>query len=419
MKVASQYSDANITDSTNRPEGRQEDNDNNPRKAPPITFHNILYYTSWWEDHKDPASWDLGEGSWMFENCQHKNCYLTANKHFLPNIHQYSALLFHTWKLFAKDVSIPLERSPLQKYIMFSIEPFSHCAYLNPWEEKVLTNFFNSTFTFRKDSDIYTPYGRILENNVGQNLQQSELQLNFPKTELYSQLRKNLSRKAESALWLASHCWTDSRREDYVKELDKHLNISVIGACAKGLGKVSVDDADLSKYYFYLAFENSRCKDYVTEKFFRGMQEFVIPVVLGGPGHSNIAPPHSYIDVRDFNSPADLATYLQHLIDNPEEYLAYFWWKPYFKVMNDVNPLTPHALPTSFPCNLCAYLNTGVVSQVTNLTKVWREDAECENTSTYHCNRDKEKWFPKREEYRKKLDDNKKTFIVELQKMIT
>ena len=86
--------------------------------------------------------------------------------------------------------------------------------------------------------------------------------------------------------------------------------------------------------------------------------------------------------------------------------------------MNDVNPLTPHALPTSFSCNLCAYLNKGGLSQVTNLTKVWREDSECENSSTYHCNRDKEKWFPKREEYKKKLAENEKQLIVDLQRMI-
>jgi len=412
LKVAHQSSEENITDSNTR-QGGTEDH------IPPVTTHNILYYTAWWEDHPDPKSWDLGEGSWMFASCPHKNCYLTSNKQFLPHLHQYSALLFHTWKLFAKDVSIPVERSPLQKYIMFSIEPFSHCAYLNSWEEKVLENFFNSTFTFRKDSDISTPYGRILEKNIGQNVGATELQAGFPKTELYSELSSNLSSKTGSVLWLASHCWTDSRREDYVKELDKHLTVSVIGSCAKGLGKDSAKDEDLSKYYFYLAFENSRCKDYVTEKFFRGMQGFVIPVVLGGSGYSSIAPPHSYIDVRDYTSPQHLAQYLIHLIDNQEEYLAYFWWKPHYQVFSDVNPLTPHALPTSFPCNLCTYLNTGTVSQVTNLTKIWREDAECENTSTYHCNRDKEKWFPRREEYRKKLEDSEKTFIVELQKMIT
>ena len=129
--------DVNITE-FNKKEGRTDAN-----------IHNILYYTSWWPDHLDPKSWNVGEGSWMFANCPHKNCYLTRNKRYLPHLHQYSALLFHTWKLFAKDVSVPVERSPLQKYIMFSIESFSHCAYLNPWEEKVLENFFNSTFTFR------------------------------------------------------------------------------------------------------------------------------------------------------------------------------------------------------------------------------------------------------------------------------
>ena len=55
---------------------------------------------------------------------------------------------------------------------------------------------------------------------------------------------------------------------------------------------------------------------------------------------------------------------------------------------------------------------------MTNLTKVWREDAECEDSSTYHCNRDKVNWYPKREEYRKKLEDNDKTFIVDLQNMV-
>lgn len=34
-------------------------------------------------------------------------------------------------------------------------------------------------------------------------------------------------------------------------------------------------------YMFYLAFENSICADYVTEKFFNAMKRDVIPIVLG------------------------------------------------------------------------------------------------------------------------------------------
>lgn len=51
--------------------------------------------------------------------------------------------------MFQKDVLLPERRSASQRYILFSIESFSHCAYLNPWEMEVLDNFFNATFTFR------------------------------------------------------------------------------------------------------------------------------------------------------------------------------------------------------------------------------------------------------------------------------
>ena len=58
----------------------------------------------------------------------------------------------------------------------------------------------------------------------------------------------------------------------------------------------------------------------------------VVPVVLGGADYSLIAPPSSYINVNDFDSADDLASYLQYLVDNPHEYLKYFWWKEHYQV---------------------------------------------------------------------------------------
>lgn len=32
---------------------------------------------------------------------------------------------------------------------------------------------------------------------------------------------------------MASHCWTDSSREEYVKDLALHIPVTVLGKCAK------------------------------------------------------------------------------------------------------------------------------------------------------------------------------------------
>ena len=135
----------------------------------------ILYYTPWWPSHASSKTWDLGEGSSPFAHCPQQSCYITANHSHLPSLAQFDALLFHSWNLFHKrGMPVPKVRSHDQRYILFSLEAASHCAYLTPWEEKVLSNFFNDTFTFRlfniqhliillsrRDSSISCPYGRV------------------------------------------------------------------------------------------------------------------------------------------------------------------------------------------------------------------------------------------------------------------
>ena len=134
------------------------------------------------------------------------------------------------------------------------------------------------------------------------------------------------------------------------KELQKYISVDVFGRC--GSMKCPKDRCDehlSNNYMFYLSFENSLCVDYVTEKFFNILQDNILPVVLGGANYSQIAPPKSYINVKDFKNPNHLAHYLNYLIENHTAYEEYFLWKEYFQVHSNT---IPNAM-----CQLCESLN--------------------------------------------------------------
>jgi hypothetical protein len=86
------------------------------------------------------------------------------------------------------------------------------------------------------------------------------------------------------------------------------------------------------------------------------MSADVVPVVYGGANYSLYAPPHSYINVDDFDTIEQLGEHLRYstvcswvrflskkskitsfwcsryLIANPGEYSKYFWWKDFYSV---------------------------------------------------------------------------------------
>ena len=73
-------------------------------------------------------------------------------------------------------------------------------------------------------------------------------------------------------------------------------------------------------------------QDYLTEKFYNLLPYNLIPVVLNGANMTRLAPAHSHINVRDFNTTKDLADYL-HMVDRDDKLFAsYFWWREYYTV---------------------------------------------------------------------------------------
>ena len=137
------------------------------------------------------------------------------------------------------------------------------------------------------------------------------------------------------------------------------------------------------QYKFYLAFENSLCLDYVTEKFYYSYEHNMVPVVFGWADYSLHGPPGSYINALDFNSVKDLADHLLFLDRNDDEYMKYFAWRASYGVklynLNDMN------------CIICAAMSDYVSGRQvsTSMTGVKYESQQQQKPKSYESVR---KW---------------------------
>ena len=123
------------------------------------------------------------------------------------------------------------------------------------------------------------------------------------------------------------------------------------------------------EYKFYLSFENSDCQDYVTEKFFNAFKHGLLPIALGGSSakdYEKIAPPHSFLHVKNFTSPKDLMEHLMKLSQDEELYNSYFWWKDFY----DVDFFESN-------CPLCQILNTKDFKSSNDYDKIYEFWHQC------------------------------------------
>ncbi|CAF1426451.1 unnamed protein product [Adineta ricciae] len=154
--------------------------------------------------------------------------------------------------------------------------------------------------------------------------------------------------------WFVSNCNTHSNREEYVSKLrsQKGIQIDVFGFCSsffnsrrvsercrKGIPNCTLDI--LTKYRFYLSFENSKCDTYITEKYWiNGLNQHAVPIVLGASReqYKRIGVPYSYIHVDDYQSVEQLAEELHRLNQNDSEYMKYLQWTQLYDVGSDYMP---------------------------------------------------------------------------------
>ncbi|KAM3919380.1 4-galactosyl-N-acetylglucosaminide 3-alpha-L-fucosyltransferase FUT6-like [Leptodactylus fuscus] len=205
---------------------------------------------------------------------------------------------------------LPQGRRPSKQYwIWFNRESPSHSPNLS-----FMDNLINLTMSYRADSDIFSPYGQLEEQNGTVNF--------------------TIPKKTKLAAWAISNWNPYSKRVQYYEQLKKYLKVDIYGKKNLQLPRDSHLQT-ISTYKFYFAFENSIHEDYITEKLWsNALYAGSVPVVLGPPrsNYERFIPRDAFIHVDDFTSPRELASYLLKLDKDEEKYKQYFNWRSMFQV---------------------------------------------------------------------------------------
>lgn len=311
----------------------QADNTSKPLKLKKI----LLYFgRGGWHDLP------MGRTVFQRDKCPVDRCELTTSHSQAANV---DAIFFKDRFSWPKH-----KRSPNQVWILFLLECPLHTQRFGN-----LGGVFNWTATYRHDSDVVAPYEKFV----------SYYEDSVP---LPSNVRKNYAAgKTKKVAWFVSNCAARNHRLQYARELSRHIQVDIYGICGNhrcprthARKCFQMLDRD---YKFYLAFENSNCKDYITEKFFvNGLGRDVIPIVLGAKpeDYRRSAPYHSYIHVEDFETPKELAEYLMILDKNDTLYNEYFRWKGTGEFIN-----------TYFWCRICAMLHAPAQPKVYKDMHAW------------------------------------------------
>lgn len=215
------------------------------------------------------------------------------------------------------------------------------------------------------DSDIPVPYGRTIA------LQTPKSKTNHHWTD---------KKRDVLAAILGSNCGSNNKRWEYIKELEKYLKVDVYGKCGtlKCEGHFQKDCPAISNYHFYLAFENSNCDEYITEKvWWNAYGKNSIPVLMGASkkSYKKLLPPNSYIDVDDFARPIDLAEYLLY-INKTNQFSQFYEWKMYYDVVQEHGYFQTDSFHYCRACEALNYNDRGV-KVYWNLTDFWNAKKDC------------------------------------------
>ncbi|KAL3092761.1 hypothetical protein niasHS_007970 [Heterodera schachtii] len=209
------------------------------------------------------------------------DCVFTYDTNFESSA---SAVLFHVRQSFKP---LPKNRRPEQLYAMMSIESPYWCYEKM---ENVPDDYFNVSITYHSASTIPVPYGQLT-----------------PITALTS----------PEEIWSAA---------------EELIELDMVGKCSGKDCDQKCYQQQMESHFFYLAFENTVCSEYVTEKFWNALRSLTVPVVLCREvvRESGI-PDDLYIAADDFDNATALADHLKALHKDKDRYLGYFNWTKFYQ----------------------------------------------------------------------------------------
>lgn len=296
-----------------------------------------------WTGYFDTVSVWANSISNQFKRCD-SECIVTTKREHLAFS---DAVMFHDVDTEIKD--LPGMRILRQPWILFTMEPSTLVKKNYRW----MKGKFNWTVSYRNYSTILFPYGQYKVRTSDTNLKPVSLG------------GKNLTLFA-----IISNCYDAGKRFKLIEEIKNHLQVDIYGRC--GMKCISKEGQCLpaelmSRYKFRIAFENSHCRNYVTEKYWSTLQSGsdIIPIVNWVEGQkSPTVIPGSYINVYDFNSIEDFATYINAVSINETLFQQYFEWRKHYSIDN-----------TDLYCKICEKLHSSYQAQTyTNLMGWFTED---------------------------------------------
>ena len=218
-------------------------------------------------------------------------------------------------------------------------EPPSYGRY--KWHN--MFNSFDGAANYQRESMVYRPYGRPILRTTTDSI---------TKTINYA------ANKTKGAFAYVSHCTSKGfDRLKLMRELGKYIDVDIYGKCTdnvpcRGRDYLRCFQTLHSKYHFYLSFENSLCKDYITEKFWKVLKGdgHYIPVAVGGlslDDYEAVAPKDSFLHVYNFSSVENLGKYMKSLTQNHTAFNRYHEWRNSYDI--DFGP--------SVACKYCEIAN--------------------------------------------------------------